>query len=71
MSDLPDLLPLRVIEEEDGSMTIEWDSNDPRAIALGINEWTEDDWIEALENSVKQQFPDAFIEESSQSDLGN
>lgn len=67
MSDLSDLLSLRVIEEEDNSITIEWDPNDPRAIELGINEWTEEDWIEALENSVKHQFPDESVENSSES----
>ena len=67
MSDLNKLLPLNVIEEDDGSMTIEWDPNDPRAIELGINDWTEDDWVAALEESVKNYASDETITETDDS----
>lgn len=48
-SNLPEIW---VEEEEDGSLTIHWDDTDPRAIASGINDWTEDDWVEALEETL-------------------
>lgn len=47
-------LILTTVEEEDGSLTIEWDHEDPIAIALGINDWTEQDWIDALMSHAEQ-----------------
>ena len=35
-----DLLAIAVGEDEDGDFFIEWDETDPRAIEMGINEWT-------------------------------
>ncbi|MFZ9341997.1 MAG: hypothetical protein ACO24P_00150 [Candidatus Nanopelagicaceae bacterium] len=37
---------LKVIENEDGSLTIEWEPDHP--FASIFDEWTEDDWIEAI-----------------------
>jgi hypothetical protein len=37
---------LRVIENEDGSLTIEWDDDHP--FSSIFSSWTEDDWIESI-----------------------
>lgn len=47
-------LPLYMTEEDDGSVTIEWDMDDPRAIEWGINDWTTEDWSEALEEAARR-----------------
>ena len=50
-SSLKNDLPLiRVKEEDDGSFTLIWDDTDPRL--QHINTWTEEDWIEAIENGL-------------------
>lgn len=48
------LLPLVVKQDEDGTYFIEWDEEDPRAIEAGINEWTAEDWTDALEEALKR-----------------
>lgn len=50
----PELLLLSVKFEEDESLTIEWDENDPRAIELGINDWSEEDWLDCLKNMAEK-----------------
>lgn len=67
MSDPKNLLPINVIEEDDGTLTIEWDPDDPRAIELGINDWSEDDWVAALEESVKKFASEEPITETNDS----
>jgi hypothetical protein len=47
-------LPLTCTEEEDGSLLIEWDETDPRAISLGINDWTEERWTELLREACER-----------------
>jgi len=37
---------LQVIENEDGSLTIQWEDDHP--FAAIFNEWSEDDWVEAI-----------------------
>ena len=49
-----DLLPLVVKEGDDGSYFIEWDETDPRAIEVGINDWTPEDWTNALEEALNR-----------------
>ena len=54
---LPDTLPnpLKICvgeELDDGSFDIEWDENDPAAIALGCNDWTPTQWAAFLELCV-------------------
>ena len=52
-SSLKNDLPLvQVKEEDDGSFTLIWDETDPRC--EHINTWTEEDWIEAIENGLAQ-----------------
>lgn len=62
MMDLSNLPEIQVEEEEDGSLTIYWDDKDPRAIEAGINDWSEQDWIDALEETFKR------LEEKSAAD---
>jgi hypothetical protein len=48
-------LPIKVIVHEDSSdITIEWDEMHPVAIDLNLDEWTEDDWNEALESGMAE-----------------
>jgi hypothetical protein len=51
--DFSNLPEIQITEEEDGSLTIHWDDKDPRAIAAGINDWTEQDWIDAIEETAQ------------------
>ena len=41
---------IQVKQEDDGSFTLVWDDTDPRL--QHINSWTEEDWIEAIENGL-------------------
>ena len=45
--------PLTVLENEDGSFTIEWDENDPRTAIF--NGWTEDDFIEMIRKAAEDE----------------
>ncbi len=36
-------------------LTLEWDEFDPRAIALGINDWSDDQWLEALTKGLEAE----------------
>lgn len=44
-----DLPIVRLIAHEDGRITLEWDDTDPRCAE--INKWTEQDWIDAIEDT--------------------
>lgn len=44
---LPDL-KLTCVENEDGSFTIEWDADHPVAVESGMNDWTEQQWLDLL-----------------------
>jgi|GEM_PF-3277087 len=46
MSSIMDDNKLQVIENEDGSLTIQWEDDHP--FAAIFNEWSEDDWVEAI-----------------------
>lgn len=46
MSDHNQDLYFDVTENEDGSMTIGWDHTHPAAIESGINDWTEEMWLD-------------------------
>ena len=48
MSDHNQDLYFDVTENEDGTMTIEWDHTHPAAIESGINDWTQEMWIDFL-----------------------
>jgi len=39
-------LPLTVVENDDGSFTFDWDDNHP--ITSVMNNWTEEDFVDAL-----------------------
>lgn len=41
-----------VKEEEDGSLTISWDENDP--VESQLNHWTEQDFIDAIMEQSKK-----------------
>jgi hypothetical protein len=43
---------IQVTEEPDGSMTIDWDPNDP--VESIMNNWTEEDFIEAFKDHLKK-----------------
>ena len=45
-----DLPLIQVKKEDDGSFSLIWDDTDPRC--EHINSWTEEDWIEAIENGL-------------------
>jgi hypothetical protein len=45
-------MTLAVYEEDDGSLTIEWDENDP--IESVFNTWTEQDFIDAIMEKAKE-----------------
>ena len=47
------LLAIAVGEDEDGFF-IEWDETDPRAIEMGINEWTPEEWEAAIEDGLSR-----------------
>ena len=58
---LPNPLKLFVIEEDDGTLTLEWDENDPAAEAFGCNDWTADNWEAFLEQAALQD-GDLYLE---------
>jgi hypothetical protein len=43
--------PLIIVQQQDdGTFVLEWDENDPRCEEF--KDWTEADWIEAIENGL-------------------
>ena len=43
--------PLRLevaYNEETNTLSIEWDEHDQRAIDIGVNNWTEEEWLNKL-----------------------
>lgn len=48
-------LPINIIVHDDSEdVTIEWDETHPTAVLLNLDEWTEDDWHDALEKGMDQ-----------------
>lgn len=43
---------MKVTEEQDGSFTIYWDSNDP--VESVFNTWTEEDFIQCIKDSARE-----------------
>jgi hypothetical protein len=43
---------ITVKEEFDGSLTIDWDENDP--IEGQLNHWTEEDFLNAIQEELKK-----------------
>jgi hypothetical protein len=43
---------IEVTQETDGSMTIDWDPNDP--VESIMNDWTAEDFIKALQEYIEQ-----------------
>lgn len=41
-------LPLKLHWGEDDSLEIEWDPDHPEALAMGVADWTEEQWLDAL-----------------------
>lgn len=62
-STVEDELILTVQENDDDSLTLEWDHTHPRAIELGINDWTEEEWRKCLEESALAALEDEFDED--------
>lgn len=49
-------LPIRLIVDEDSDdVTIEWDETHPVALELGLNTWTEEQWISAFERGMAKE----------------
>ena len=49
-------LPIKlIVDEETDDVTIEWDETHPVAIELGLDSWTEEQWIAALERGAAQE----------------
>ena len=46
-------MKLTVIDNQDGSICIEWDENCLEAIELGVNNWTVEQWIAALRRGME------------------
>ena len=50
-----ELLPITVIVHEDtDDVTIEWDETHPLSISLGLDSWTEEQWLDAMENGMEE-----------------
>ena len=46
--------PLRLevaYNEETETLSIEWDEHDQRAIDIGVNNWTEEEWLNKLKEA--------------------
>ena len=43
---------MKVIEESDGSFTVDWDPNDP--VESVFNDWTEEDFIQCIEDHARE-----------------
>jgi hypothetical protein len=50
---------IEVTQEPDGSMTIDWDPNDP--VESIMNDWTADDFIQALQEYLEQLKTDKLV----------
>jgi hypothetical protein len=46
-------MTINVTEEQDGSMTITWDPNDPKEAILST--WTEEDFLEAIRSAAQER----------------
>lgn len=55
---MSDLLPIGFEFTGEREVTLHWDETDPRAIALGINDWTEAEWLEALTETLEREQED-------------
>jgi hypothetical protein len=44
---------ITVTEEQDGSITIDWDPNDPKESTL--NSWSEEDFVNAIRESLNDR----------------
>jgi predicted flavoprotein YhiN len=44
---------IEVTQEPDGSMTIDWDPNDP--VESIMNDWTEEDFIQAIKEHLEKE----------------
>ena len=43
---------IQVVQEDDGSLTVYWDENDP--VESQLNNWTEQDFIDAIMDKCKE-----------------
>lgn len=53
--DLDDL-PFAVTENANGSFTFDWDENHP--VTSLFNNWTEEDWLDAISKGLQEQILD-------------
>lgn len=42
---------IKVTENDDGSLTIDWDENDP--VESQLNHWSEEDFVNAIREGLK------------------
>ena len=50
-----ELLPITVIAHDDtDDVTIEWDEKHPLSISLGLDDWTEEQWLNAMESGMEE-----------------
>lgn len=55
--DIPTDLQFFAVEyNDDQTLTLHWDENDPRCIEAGFNDMSEEDWIEILLNSIQDSY---------------
>lgn len=51
----PESLPITVIADDDSeTVTIEWDENHPLSISLGLDQWTPEQWLDAIELGLEE-----------------
>ena len=43
-----------IVHEDSGEITIEWDEKHPLSIALGLDDWTEEQWNHAIETGFQE-----------------
>ncbi|MGA0021087.1 MAG: hypothetical protein ACO3GW_02870 [Vulcanococcus sp.] len=55
--------PLNITVEQldDGTLELNWDESDPAAIALGVNEWTSEQWVDLLSEGLENTGDDSEL----------
>lgn len=49
-------LPIKfIINDDSDDVTIEWDETHPVAIELGLDDWTEEEWLAAFESGLTKE----------------
>lgn len=54
-----DLLRIKVhVHEDSEDVTFEWDETHPTSIELKLDEWTEEEWLAALDRGMAETIED-------------